>query len=224
MAVHERRRPDRRLDTRQADRARRPRPALPQPPLPQPLRQPEAGRIRYGVLGDDAGTDHRRRHRLPPRRRLLLRHHDLERRRRGREWFAWWLADWDMDVHLTDVSQGLAAFNLAGPRSREILSGLTDLDCSNEAFTYLDGERATWRASPACCFGSASSASSATSSTAPRRSPSTSGTRSWRRASPHGRPFGLEPQRVLRLQKLTSSSARTPTPSRTRSRQRCRGS
>ena len=36
-------------------------------------------------------------------------------------WFAWWLAEWDMDVHLTDVSQGLSAFNLAGPRAREIL-------------------------------------------------------------------------------------------------------
>ncbi len=57
-------------------------------------------------------------------------------------WFAWWLAEWDLDVHLTDVSQGLAAFNLAGPRSREILSGLTDLDCSNESFAYLDGKRA----------------------------------------------------------------------------------
>ena len=22
-------------------------------------------------------------------------------------WFAWWLAEWDLDVHLTDVSQGL---------------------------------------------------------------------------------------------------------------------
>src|SRR5262249_60620220 len=57
-------------------------------------------------------------------------------------WFAWWLAEWGLDVHLTDVSQGLSAFNLAGPGSREILSGLTGLDCSNEEFAYLDGKRA----------------------------------------------------------------------------------
>ena len=65
---------------------------------------------------------------------------------------------------------------------------------------------ASARRSPAfraCCCGSASSASSATSSTARPRTPSTSGTRCWRPAPSTGSgPFGLEPQRVLRLQKL----------------------
>ena len=109
-----------------------------------------------------------------------------------------------MDVHLTDVSQGLSAFNLAGPRSREILSGLTDLDCSNESFAYLDGKRAhvARRSLPAA----ADRLRRRARLRAPlpgARSPSTSGTRLMAAGEPHGiRPFGLEPQRVLRLQKL----------------------
>ena len=38
------------------------------------------------------------------------------------QWFSWWLADWRMQVTLTDVTQGLAAVNLAGPRAREIMA------------------------------------------------------------------------------------------------------
>ena len=48
------------------------------------------------------------------------------------EWFTWWLADWQLDVHLTDVTQALSAVNLAGPRAREIMGELTELDCSAE--------------------------------------------------------------------------------------------
>ena len=58
------------------------------------------------------------------------------------EWFSWWLADWGDRVHLTDVTQGLGAVNLAGPKAREIMAAVTDLDCSNEAFAYLDGKQA----------------------------------------------------------------------------------
>ena len=58
------------------------------------------------------------------------------------DWFTWWLADWRLDVHLTDVTQGLSAVNLAGPRAREIMGKVTELDCSAEGFTYLDGKQA----------------------------------------------------------------------------------
>ena len=163
------------------------------------------GRIRHGVLGDDAGritddgTD------LSPRRRLLLRHDDLQRRRRSRG-----------VVRL--VARRLAARRPPdrpepGPlgfqprraaRPREIISSLTALDCSNEGFAYLDGKRAHVAGVPCLmlrigfvgelgyelhCPGVAGT--------------STSGTRCSRPARTHGiRPFGLEPQRVLRLQKL----------------------
>ena len=41
-----------------------------------------------------------------------------------------------LDVEVTKYSNALAAMNLAGPHSREILSGLTDIDLSEE-FPYL---------------------------------------------------------------------------------------
>src|SRR4029078_7404922 len=57
------------------------------------------------------------------------------------EWFGWWLADWRLDVHMTDVTQAISAVNLAGPKAREIMASVTDVDCSNEAFKYMDGKR-----------------------------------------------------------------------------------
>ena len=100
------------------------------------------GRIRYGVLGDDAGriTDDGTICRLDEDSYYVTT--TSSGADAVESWFAWWLAEWGMEVRLTDVSQGLSAFNLAGPRSREILSGLTGLDCSNESFAYLDGKRA----------------------------------------------------------------------------------
>jgi sarcosine oxidase subunit alpha len=53
------------------------------------------------------------------------------------EWFRYHTRydRWDFNlVNLTDV---LAAINLAGPRSRDVLTKLTDADLSNEAFPYM---------------------------------------------------------------------------------------
>ena len=55
----------------------------------------------------------------------------------------------DETSQLTDLTQGLSAVNLAGPRAREILGELTDLDCSPEAFKYLDGKQARIAGVPA---------------------------------------------------------------------------
>jgi sarcosine oxidase subunit alpha len=110
------------------------------------------------------------------------------------------LAEWtELDVSLTDVTQGLAAMNVAGPRSREIFSDLTDLDVSNDAFPYLDGQQATV-AGVRCLalrigfvgeLGYELHCSAAHARTL------------WDAVVVLGaRPFGLEPQRVLRLQKL----------------------
>ena len=58
------------------------------------------------------------------------------------DWFTWWLADWQLEVHITDITQALSAVNLAGPRAREIMGHVTDIDCSPQGFTYLDGKQA----------------------------------------------------------------------------------
>jgi sarcosine oxidase, subunit alpha len=118
------------------------------------------------------------------------------------QWFSWWLADWRMDVHLTDVTQGLAAVNLAGPRAREIMGALTDLDCSNDAFGYLDGKRARVAgvSSLILRIGFVGEVGYEI------HFPAAYGQEVWdailQAGAPHGiRPFGLEPQRILRLQK-----------------------
>ena len=43
----------------------------------------------------------------------------------------------DAHAFVTDVTSGLAIINIQGPRSRELLSRLTQADVSNEAFPYL---------------------------------------------------------------------------------------
>ncbi|HEX5701349.1 MAG TPA: aminomethyltransferase family protein, partial [Rubrobacter sp.] len=48
-----------------------------------------------------------------------------------------WAQVWGLDVEVTNYSNAFAAMNLAGPRSREVISGLTDIDLSEEAFPYL---------------------------------------------------------------------------------------
>jgi sarcosine oxidase subunit alpha len=161
------------------------------------------GRIRYGVLGDDAGriTDDGTVCRLDDDSFYVTT--TSSGADAVEAWFAWWLAEWDMDVHLTDVSQGLAAFNLAGPRSREILAGLTGLDPSNESFSYLDGKRTDVAGVPCLLLRIGFVGELGYE----LHCPAALAEHLWDTilvaGAPHGiRPFGLEPQRVLRLQKL----------------------
>ena len=120
------------------------------------------------------------------------------------EWFTWWNAIWQLDVDIENVTGSLAAVNVAGPRARELIARLTDLDVSNDAFRVPRREagRRRRRAGPASC-GSASSASSATSSTSRARTASTLWDAILERGADLGvRPFGLEAQRILRLEKM----------------------
>jgi sarcosine oxidase, subunit alpha len=163
----------------------------------------KAGRIRYGVLGDDAGriTDDGTICRLDDESFYVTT--TSSGADAVESWFAWWLAEWRMDVHLTDVSQGLAAFNLAGPRSREILSGLTALDCSNEAFSYLDGKRAHVAGVPCLLLRIGFVGELGYELHCPAALAEHLWDAIMVAGEPHAiRPFGLEPQRVLRLQKL----------------------
>ena len=161
------------------------------------------GRVRYGVLGDDAGriTDDGTICRLDDQSFYVTT--TSSGADAVESWFAWWLAEWEMEAHLTDVSQGLSAFNLAGPRSREILSSLTDLDCSNESFAYLDGKRAHVAGVPCLLLRIGFVGELGYE----LHCPGSLAEHLWDAIMAAGgqhdlRPFGLEPQRVLRLQKL----------------------
>lgn len=161
------------------------------------------GRIRYGVLGDDAGriTDDGTVCRLDEQSFYVTT--TSSGADAVESWFAWWLAEWEMETHLTDVSQGLAAFNLAGPRSREILSGLTDLDCCNDSFAYLDGKRAHVAGVPCLLLRIGFVGELGYELHCPGALAEHLWDAILEAGESHGiRPFGLEPQRVLRLQKL----------------------
>ena len=54
------------------------------------------------------------------------------------QWMEWWMqSGWGEGVHLVDLTETNAAFNLAGPRSRELLQQLTDRDLSNQKLPYM---------------------------------------------------------------------------------------
>ena len=161
------------------------------------------GRIRYGVISSDAGriVDDGTICRIDDETFYVTT--TSSGAGAMEEWFSWWLADWGDRVHLTDVTQGVGAVNLAGPRAREIMAAVTDLDCSNEAFAYLDGKQALI-AGVECLILRIGFVGEVGYEI---HFPAGFGQHVWdalmTAGQPHGlRPFGLEPQRILRLQKL----------------------
>ena len=166
---------------------------------PNRLSNLKPGRIRYGVVTTDAGriVDDGTVCRLDDETFYVTT--TSSGAGAMYEWFAWWLADWRLRVRLTDVTQGLSAVNLAGPRAREIMASLCDLDCSSEAFAYLDGKQADV-AGVRCLIlriGFVGEVGYELHFPAPH------GPELWDTLVDAGaRPFGLEPQRILRLQKL----------------------
>lgn len=160
------------------------------------------GRIRYGVVTSDAGRvmDDGTVCRLDDETFYVTTTSggasSME------QWFSWWLSVWDLDARITDVTQGVAAINLAGPNAREVLSKLTSLDCSNDSFGYLDAKHAEVAGVPCLLLriGFVGEVGYEI------HCPSAQAQHVWEALmdAGHGqvRPFGLEPQRVLRLQKL----------------------
>ncbi len=113
--------------------------------------------------------------------------------------FSWWLATWRLDVHITDVTQGLVALNLAGPRARALLSEHTSLDVGNEAFPYLGAQQAEVARVPCLMLRIGFVGELGYEI----HCPAAQGHVVWDALAAAGaRPFGLEPQRRLRLEKL----------------------
>jgi len=97
----------------------------------------KVGMTRYGVMCDEAGTviDDGVVGRLAPD------HFYVTTTSSGaaavyRDWSRWntW---WRLDCVITNLTGAFAAMNLAGPESREVLRQLTDLDLSGDVFPYL---------------------------------------------------------------------------------------
>jgi glycine cleavage system aminomethyltransferase T len=107
------------------------------------------GRVRYSVLCDELGTilDDGTISRMDPQRYFLTTttgNVDFVQ-----QWLEWWAAAAGFKVNITNLTAGLAAMNLAGPLARDVLAQLTDCDLSSMAFPYMDWRQATVAGVPA---------------------------------------------------------------------------
>ena len=60
------------------------------------------------------------------------------------QWLEWWAqSGWGEGVHLTNLTEEYSAFNLSGPHARRVLQKLTERDLSNEKVPYMRARSAT---------------------------------------------------------------------------------
>ncbi|HZO50771.1 MAG TPA: 2Fe-2S iron-sulfur cluster-binding protein [Gaiellaceae bacterium] len=160
------------------------------------------GRIRYGVLTTDAGRimDDGTVARLDEQTYYVT---TTSTGADGvYQWFTWWNAVWRLDVEVANVTGALAAVNVAGPNAREAMQRVSPDDYANDAFAYLDAKHVRVAGVPtlALRIGFVGELGYEL------HFPSAYGEHVWdalleRAADLGARPFGLEPQRILRLEK-----------------------
>ncbi|HJU48433.1 MAG TPA: glycine cleavage T C-terminal barrel domain-containing protein, partial [Gaiellaceae bacterium] len=162
----------------------------------------KVGRIRYGVITSDAGRimDDGTVGRLDDETYYVTT--TSTGADAVFQWFTWWNAVWFMDVEFVNVTGALAAVNVAGPQARTLMERVSDGDFSNEAFTYLDAKQVRVADVPtlALRIGFVGELGYEL------HFPSPHGEHVWDALLDRGadlgvRPFGLEPQRILRLEK-----------------------
>ena len=173
-------------------------PALLERLYPNRFADMRPGRIRYGVLTSDGG-------RIMDDGTIGRLSDDLyyvTTTSTGADsvtaWFEWWNAVWGYEAEIVNVTGALAALNLAGPRAREVLQRLTEDDVSDEALKYLDARQLEVAGIPclALRIGFVGELGYEL------HCPSSAAEFLWDRLVAEGaRPFGLEPQRILRLEK-----------------------
>jgi sarcosine oxidase subunit alpha len=113
-----------------------------------------------------------------------------------------WNAQWRLDVDIANVSAAWAAVNLAGPRSREVLAKITGLDLSPEAFPYLAVRTGAVAGIPARLIRVGFVGELGYEIHVPARYGEYLWDEILRAGASSGiRPFGVESQRLLRLEK-----------------------
>ncbi len=121
------------------------------------------------------------------------------------EWAENWLQterpDWQ--VHVTPVTTALTSINIAGPKSRELLGRLTDVDLDPEAFKYMQLRTGTIAGVDDCIMWRIGFTGEMSYEI---HVPSSYGRHVWETLLETGadlgiKPFGLEAQRIMRLEK-----------------------
>jgi sarcosine oxidase subunit alpha len=162
----------------------------------------KVGRIRYGVLTSDAGRimDDGTAARLDDETFYVTTTStgaDVVY-----QWFTWWNAVWHMDVSFENITGGIAAINVAGPQSRELMQRVSQDDFSNDGFAYLDARHVTVAGVPTLGLRIGFVGELGYE----LHLPSSHAEHVWDALLEQGgdlgvAPFGLEPQRILRLEK-----------------------
>jgi sarcosine oxidase, subunit alpha len=160
------------------------------------------GRIRYRAMTDDAGIilDDGTVARLGETRWFVTTGTGSLDAVDG--WLRWWLAASDRRVDVTNVTARYAAMNLAGPRSREVLARLTDVDVSADGLRYLDAREGLVAGVPTTILRIGFVGELAYE----LHAPADQAAHLWDALMAAGadggiQPFGVEAQRVLRLEK-----------------------
>lgn len=165
----------------------------------------DVGKVRYGVMCGEDGVimDDGVTGRLGPG-------HYMMSTTSGGAGGVWnWLDEWlqtsfpDWDVRMTAVTDGYASINVAGPRSRELLRRLTDIDLGSEAFPYMEVRTGIVAGIDDCFVWRIGFTGELSYEI---HIPSIHGLEVWEALLAAGedlgvRPFGVEAQRILRLEK-----------------------
>ena len=160
------------------------------------------GRIRYGLMTSDNGVilDDGTVSRLAEDRYFVTTtsgNADVIE-----EWFNWWNAGASNCAHVVNVTAAYGAVNVAGPKARETLAKLTDIDLSTRNFRYMRSAQGEVAGVPCLLLriGFVGEAGWEV------HFPAEYGEYMWNAIMEAGHefgisPFGLEAQRILRLEK-----------------------
>ena len=161
-----------------------------------------AGRIRYGLMTSDNGVilDDGTVTRLAADRYFITTtsgNADVIE-----EWFNQWNAGGDNCAHIVNVTAAYGAVNVAGPKARETLAKLTAIDLSPDKFRYMRSARGEVAGVPSLLLRIGFVGETGWE----LHFPAEYGEYMWNAIMEAGRefgisPFGLEAQRILRLEK-----------------------
>ncbi len=163
------------------------------------------GRVRYGVMCaedgvvmDDGVTG-----------RLDEDHYMMTTTSSGAAMVWEWAENWlqtmhpEWDVAITPVTTAFTSINVAGPKSRELMGRLTDVDLSPEAFGYMNVRQGSVAGVDGCIMWRIGFTGELSYEL---HVPAGHGLAVWEALLDHGtdlgiEPFGLEAQRIMRLEK-----------------------
>jgi len=162
------------------------------------------GRVRYGMMVNDEGVvmDDGVTARLDEN--LYYMTTTSSGAAQVYEWIEWWLqSGWDLDVQVLPATELRAAMNLTGPLARQVLAKVTsDVELDNLAFPYMHARQGTVAGVPVILMRIGFTGELGYEI----HTPSAYGMHVWEALMEAGkefgiRPFGVEAQRVLRLEK-----------------------